>query len=214
MGKIFTGVNGGFSGKVGSVIGSSWREVNYMRGLSKPSSKEPSESQRAQRKRFQIVVKFLSQIKDLLNESYGKLDTSRATGYNLAVQHALKNAVSGGYPDLAIDYPKVQMSQGSLYTTPRLRVASETVIGTVNVTWTSLTNKYNAYSNDIVTVVLYNPSKNLFVVDQSATRENGKVDIDCSQDFSGDTVHCYVFFMTQENGRLSPSVYSGPITVF
>ncbi len=85
MGKIFTGVNGGFSGKVGSVIGSSWRSVNYMRGLSKPSDKATTEKQQAQRLRFATAIRFLKQISDVLNEGYAGQVTSRVTGYNLAL---------------------------------------------------------------------------------------------------------------------------------
>lgn len=197
-----------------SVIGSSWRDVNYMKGLPRPSSKAPSEAQLMQRKRFQVVVKFLSQIRDLLDESYGKQDLSRATGYNLAIQEVLLHAVTGIYPDYTIDYPKVLMSKGSLYTTPKLSISSEAAAGVVNVKWKSVINKFNSFSSDIVTVVLYNTAKNLFVVDQSATRQDEVLDIDVSADFSADKLQCYLYFMSTEKGRLSPSIYGGEVTVF
>jgi len=31
MGKISQGILGGFSGKVGSVVGANWKGINYMR---------------------------------------------------------------------------------------------------------------------------------------------------------------------------------------
>ena len=33
MGTIKQGILGGFSGKVGTVVGSSWKGISYMRGL-------------------------------------------------------------------------------------------------------------------------------------------------------------------------------------
>ncbi|ULT23564.1 hypothetical protein KUH03_30995 [Sphingobacterium sp. E70] len=35
MGTIVNGINGGVSGKTGSVIGSSWKSINYLKGLYK-----------------------------------------------------------------------------------------------------------------------------------------------------------------------------------
>jgi hypothetical protein len=40
MGKIKQGILGGFKGKVGTVIGSSWNGIAYMRGLAQ-SVKNP-----------------------------------------------------------------------------------------------------------------------------------------------------------------------------
>ena len=33
MGKINQGILGGFSGKVGTAVGSTWKSINYMRAL-------------------------------------------------------------------------------------------------------------------------------------------------------------------------------------
>ena len=40
MGKIKSGILGGFNGKVGSVIGASWKGISYMRGIAQ-SIKNP-----------------------------------------------------------------------------------------------------------------------------------------------------------------------------
>ncbi len=33
MGKFVKGLNGGFSGRAGSTVGSKWRGINYMKSL-------------------------------------------------------------------------------------------------------------------------------------------------------------------------------------
>lgn len=43
MATYSKGANGTFSGKVGSVIGSNWRSIDYMKGLSKKNSKPSTE---------------------------------------------------------------------------------------------------------------------------------------------------------------------------
>jgi hypothetical protein len=44
MGKINQGILGGFSGKVGSVVGGSWKGISYMRGKA-VSTKNPQNLQ-------------------------------------------------------------------------------------------------------------------------------------------------------------------------
>ena len=63
MAQFNQGVNGAFSGKVGSVIGSNWRDIDYMRGLPKKTSKEPTAKQLGVRARFTVLSQFLLLIK-------------------------------------------------------------------------------------------------------------------------------------------------------
>ena len=49
MGKIKRGILGGVSGKVGSVVGASWKGVDYLRGLPASYTDAKSEPQIAQR---------------------------------------------------------------------------------------------------------------------------------------------------------------------
>jgi len=48
---------------VGSVIGSNWRDIDYMRGLPKKTSKEPAGKQLAVRARFTVLPQFLLLVK-------------------------------------------------------------------------------------------------------------------------------------------------------
>ncbi|WP_229707698.1 DUF6266 family protein, partial [Sphingobacterium alkalisoli] len=98
MARFLKGINGAYSGKVGNVIGSSWRNVDYVRSLSKRSNKPASADQLAQRAKFALGVSFLSPIKDLLNLGYSDALQGRSTGYNKALQHLLANGIMGDYP--------------------------------------------------------------------------------------------------------------------
>ena len=59
MGIIKQGVLGGFSGKVGTVIGSSWKGKAVMRGLTIAKSGKPTASQLQQQAKFSLMIKFL-----------------------------------------------------------------------------------------------------------------------------------------------------------
>jgi len=66
MVRFLKGIKEAYSGKVGSVIGSSWRGVDYVRSLSKISNKKASEGQIAQRAKFAMAVAFLFDVSSLV----------------------------------------------------------------------------------------------------------------------------------------------------
>ena len=133
MGTYSTGANGAFSGKVGSVIGSNWRSVDYLRGLSKRKKKGASELQLAQQMRFALCANQLRVIKDVLNLGFSDKKLNKITGYNAAVKIFLSEAVTGEYPNYGIDYSKIKLSKGSLYPGElSVRLDSEIVISWTN----------------------------------------------------------------------------------
>ena len=62
MGKIYQGILGPFSGKVGTVVGSIRKGQGYMRGLAASKKDARTESQLAQRAKFAITQKLLKGI--------------------------------------------------------------------------------------------------------------------------------------------------------
>ena len=62
MGKIKQGILGGFKGKVGTVIGSSWNGIAYMRGLPQSTKDCKSAAQLVQRDFFREVQDLVGQL--------------------------------------------------------------------------------------------------------------------------------------------------------
>ena len=61
MGKIKQGILGGFKGKVGTVIGSSWNGIAYMRGLAQSVKNPKTAGQQTQRGFFREVMDLAGQ---------------------------------------------------------------------------------------------------------------------------------------------------------
>ena len=61
MGKIKQGILGGFKGKVGTVIGSSWNGIAYMRGLAQSVKNPNTSGQQTQRGFFKEVMELAAQ---------------------------------------------------------------------------------------------------------------------------------------------------------
>ncbi len=70
MGTFKQGILGHFSGKVGPVIGSSWRGKSVMRGLPKGRKGKPNQTQLQQQAKFSLMIKFLQPLSALVRETY------------------------------------------------------------------------------------------------------------------------------------------------
>lgn len=212
MARFLKGINGAYSGKVGNVIGSSWRNVDYVRSLSKRSNKPASEDQLAQRAKFALAVSFLSPIKDLLNLGYSDALQGRSTGYNKALQHLLANGIMGDYPNQTLDYEAVVIAKGGL---SNLMGVSwqETATREVSLSWTVETNRFNAFSDDVVILLMYNKEKSFFSILESGTRADGSLDLTFPEVYAGDNVVGWVFTGNRDGVKTSGSYYLGEITV-
>jgi len=81
MATFNKGILGAFYGKVGTVIGSTWRGKDVMRSLPRKSGKQASLLQQMQRDRFALVANFLLPIGTIASKYFGtknQLKTSPA----------------------------------------------------------------------------------------------------------------------------------------
>src|SRR5580765_171544 len=99
MGEIFEGVLGGVSGKVGPVIGGSWRGIKYIRGRCKRRKDNPSEAQTIHRAKFAVATRFISVMSGLFSSSFKDV-AQKQTTTNAALGNVMENAITGVYPDI------------------------------------------------------------------------------------------------------------------
>ena len=70
MGRINQGILGGFSGKVGNVVGGNWKGINYMRVKPASVANPKTVGQVNQRTKFSERLKFLQPMKDFIKVGY------------------------------------------------------------------------------------------------------------------------------------------------
>ena len=124
MGTIKQGILGGFSGRVGTVVGSTWNSVHYMRALALSLGNPRTEKQQSQRSKFALTLSFLQAITPYVREGYRNY-ADRCTAFNAAMSYLLKNAVTDSGPDISIDYAKAMVARGSLTPVFVVEAASE-----------------------------------------------------------------------------------------
>ena len=209
MGKIKTGILGGFQGKVGTVIGSTWRGESIMRALPKTAAKAPTESQRIQRLKFKAVSEFLNPLRTTLSTYFGN-DTGVKSKYNMATSYHITNAVEITEQGTQILYPRVLVAKGTLFGFQNLTTTqSETVI-TLN--WEDNAVFDNAKAEDTVNVVCYIEEVNTFYVFESiANRDGLTASVTLPQNFLGYNVEVYAFLYDKVSKTSSNSVYLGSI---
>tara|TARA_R110002050_G_scaffold300678_1_gene471483 strand:+ start:13726 stop:14367 length:642 start_codon:yes stop_codon:yes gene_type:complete len=208
MGKIAQGILGGLSGKVGNIVGGSWKGIDYIR--IKPSSvaNPRTEGQVNQRNKFTITLEYLQATKDFIKIGYKSFATKK-TEFNAAMSYVLNNAVGGTAPNFTIDYSLALLSRGSL--SGVLNGTTDlTTAGQVAFAWSDNSAEGNANVTDKAMVLVYNPSKkeSISILD-GADRTVGSQVVTIPNTYAGETVELFMAFVSADGTQVSNSVYLG-----
>lgn len=211
MGKISKGILGPFQGKVGTVIGGTWKGISYMRSISGTRRKNFTQAQLEQQAKFSLVVQFTAPMADLFSTSFYSY-ADRMSGVNSAQSYTLRNAITGQFPNYSIAYNLALVSRGDL---PMANAPAAATAGdNVNFSWQSNAGLGRAKETDTAIMVAYCPVMNaaLFSL-QGPERQTGAGSLNVSV-FKGNLVHTWLAFLSSEKGiNVSNSVYTGALTI-
>ncbi len=211
MGKIRLGILGGFSGKVGTVIGSSWKSTDYMHALAKHVKNPNTEGQQMQRNRFRTTVNFLTSMLPFIQVGF-KQYAKKQTEFNAAVSYTLKNAIAGEYPEYTIDYEKVLVSRGKLAKVYNGQVS--VIPGEVKFTWGDNSDERNASADDIAMALVYDSeTTESFFTTRGEGRRRGIPTqvINIPARNVGHKIETYLSFMSADGKQVSNSVFLGEL---
>ena len=209
MGTHKQGILGSFSGKIGTVIGSTWRGQWVMRGLTTKKRGKSDPSQLQQQAKFGLMIKFLRPLGSLLSQTYD-ITPAEMTGINKALSDNIKNAITGVYPAFTVDFTKLSLSKGILPNAESPTAAS-TVAGKITFTWTDNSGTGDALATDMAFVAVYNDTLNRWIFKQNiAARNAGTYTLDVTA-FSGKPVQTYFGFISADGSSVSDSLYTGQV---
>lgn len=207
MGIIQKGINGPFKGKAGSVVGSSWKKISYIKGLQRKKGvkRKPSPEQAIQQQRFKLLIKFLQPLSKFLNIGL-KPFLAKATGVNAAFSLNYDHAFLVDGDHTSLNYEAMQFSHGSLSTAGAEKARYEN--GLVTVTWHTKTYGMGGEMDDIANVLVYCPETDQFFANEpDVTRHDGIAVIDLIGDKCTTGIHTWIFFVDKQQKRASPTVY-------
>jgi hypothetical protein len=211
MGTIKKGIIGGFSGKVGPVVGSSWKGIAYMRSLPVSVKDARTTRQLRHRAKFALVINLLKPMKEVLHTGW-KLYAQRQSPFNAATAYTFANTVSGEYPDFKIEPGKVLISCGSL------TLATGTCIRfnnrQVECQWEDNSGKGSAKPTDKTLIAIVNLEKSEAVtITAGARRTDCLQNVAIPAEWSGNEIHAYLGFISENEKEIANSVHVGAVTI-
>ena len=113
MGTIKQGILGGFNGKVGTVVGSSWKGISYMRGKAQHVKNPRTAGQTYHRDAIKAVTMALRPITSTLRLTFAEY-AKKMSAFNKAVSVNYKEAIVNQDGTPVVDYSKLILSKGNI----------------------------------------------------------------------------------------------------
>jgi hypothetical protein len=214
MGKINQGILGGVSGKIGNVVGGSWKGIDYLRIMPASVANPKTPAQVDQRSKFVTVLKFLQSITPFLRVGY-KTQAIKMTQFNAAMSDTLKNSVTGTYPNYVIDYGNVLLSKGSLPNVLNPSAASVIPGNNIAVSWTDNSGMGDATATDKAMVVVYCPDLNdaTYITEGGSSRDSETHTIAVPSSYVGKDVEVYISMISEDGSKISDSLHVDTVTM-
>jgi hypothetical protein len=211
MATFEKGILGGFSGKVGSVVGGNWKGIDYMRSRANKRKFTPSQKQLEQQLKFGLMMKFLQPMSALLEVSFSDY-AIRKTGINSAFAYNYANAITGAFPDYAIDYSKALVSRGILPNVlgPSVLSGAGSILTWI---WTDSGSSSDTKPADQAILVAYCAAlKQAIFTTSGGNRSDLTADLNVAT-FQGQPVETYIGFISEDGRRVAVSIFTGEVTV-
>lgn len=212
MGTYNKGILGAFSGKVGPVVGASWRGKEVMRSLPKKTNRLPTANQLEQRNKFAMVTSFLTPINAIIKRYYGN-NTGTKTRRNSAMSYLIKEALVFIDPDWEWDFSKILIARGELQALDGGLITAGAG-QSIALSWADNSMEGNASPTDKLVVVVYEESaKNTWYSMNLSLRNAGSATLDLPAYTSGLTVHVWATFATADDAMAATSQYLGTVVL-
>ncbi len=208
MALLKNGANGGFSGKVGSIVGYELNGQNVIRGLPKKRTKKPGETEQLNRNKFALTQHWLQPLLVYLRIGF-KNYAPTYQGFVAAKSYNSKNALKKNEDgSSAVDPALALLSFGTL-TLPQ-SMSMERHSDEIVVTWSS---EGNYQGIDLAMLIAYIPETGKATIDTAAAkRHTGTASLPIPPNPDGHAIHVYIAFVAFDHSAQSNSHYLGAIT--
>jgi hypothetical protein len=212
MAKIRKGILGPVSGKIGPVVGGTWKGIPYIKTAPKPTKKKkkkrtPAQIAAQEKLKFMnlILVPFHPYITvGFANEAAQQTEISAAFSVNYYTM------ISGVYPALEADYSKLVLSLGKLPMVNGIEIGLHDP-ETLKLTWKDDTIK-NAAFDDQLMLVAYAPELDrTFGFTGGVSRSQKQCTVKIEGSFVGKVLEVYLSMTSFNRKAVANSVYLGKI---
>ena len=191
MGKIKQGILGGFSGKVGNVIGTSWKGISVVKVMPQSVANPKTGAQIARRSKLTNTVNFATAILAGFIKPVWDRFAQQMSGYNAFISANIELFAN----ELPSDYSKLVTSRGKLDKLGLLSFSIKST-GEVHIEWTEGSEGTYGSGDDEVYAVFINQNTGEVVGTYLDSSHRGSVGWNDGligfEPAVGNTVHCYV----------------------
>ena len=204
MGVIKQGILGGFSGKVGPTVGSSWKGIAVIKSKPLSVTNPNTAAQQAQRGAMSQIVMVSRLLLAALIQPYWNPFAQRKSGYNAFVSENIAQFDATGL----ITPASLFATRGSLLGQAVNTGAASAGGNTVITTWVDNSGTSDALGTDEAIVTYWNETQDYWVVDAgSAVRSAGTLTIADALVALNDSLHVYLSFSRPDISKVSDSAY-------
>ncbi len=205
MAILLNGLFGGFSGKIGGVIGYCINGKQYVRQVSsKRTARAPSQQQLKQQKKFALAIAFLKQASPFLN-ALPKRQKQRIDHSAEAKSHILKYAFLEDADNLKIHYKSVKLCNGRA-----LDASTEFDADQTGIQFRSELKTDSRFKNGQLSILAYFPDSGQWMI-SSANFNNDQAigQLKTSTNGRPYSVETYILCVSADGKTASESVYTG-----
>lgn len=215
MGKLNQGILGGFSGTVGTVVGSTNKKgEDIIRAKSKKARQASSVEQVIQQTKFSLTTSFMQAVNPILKIGMKQIaEKESISAFNYACRHALKNAVTGTDAQPELDFSRIILSDGNL---SRIAgVTAEKDANMIKFSWTDDIENITGAITDKVSIVVYNVTNSELSFSMGEILRSAKTaTLPIPYSELDDKLVFYLFFQSATNpAAVSTSQYLGSLTI-
>lgn len=199
------GVLGGFSGKLGSVVGYYRNGKFFLRPHVRQIHDAKSVKQLGVRERFLLINRMIRGLKGVIGIGFGDVTGMSAGNYFFRVNY--KSAVSGDYPDVKVDWERIAVSEGEVATAKGL--CYERTKGEIGLEWTDNSGMDDAEGDDGLVVGVYNTVREEGCWKTAGMmRKDGKARVRIPTRWGEEDIAVYCFFVKEKDGGRSETMWA------
>ena len=209
MARANEGILGPFYGKVGPVVGSRWKGINYVRSLPRADEKKKklSVAQLAHQERFKFMSKWLAPLNPYVTVGFTERHLYQ-TEINQAFKFNYQHALEGVYPNFSINYSEVLVSKGQL-APPVVQELEVFLPRSLAISWEAQSGGRAAHDDQVMLVLMATTLGIADGVVGMAKRSDGLLIYDYPARLSGHEVAIYLSFIGLNRRKASNSTYLG-----
>lgn len=207
MAKSLNGPYGHLTGKAGKLVHYMLKGQPIVRSVGVPSKKR-SLRQKANQQAMGVIMELLRPTLRFINAGFELQARDTVWNpHNLAVSYNKRHALQGEYPNLSVNYSKVQFSTGTLPLAKGLKLEKEAA--GVRISWDTTLQDKGDFQDDMVMVMAVYPAKKAADCILNITQRGTGT---CFLPFRTDEltqIELYLAFKSSDGTAISETAYLG-----